>query len=251
MNHGRIIVITGAPGTGKTTTASAVAKESDLEKSVHMHTDDFYHYLSKGAIPPHLPESNEQNLIVIEAFLEAAKRYARGGYDVIVDGIVGPWFLEPWLNIVQEHYEVHYIVLRASKEETMKRAIERSKLDRKTNIELVETMWKQFSNLGIYELNVIDTTTHSIKDTVSAVKEKIYEVHYIVLRASKEETMKRAIERSKLDRKTNIELVETMWKQFSNLGIYELNVIDTTTHSIKDTVSAVKEKIVSGTALLF
>ena len=70
-------------------------------------------------------------------------------------------------------------------------------------------------------------------------------------RASKEETMKRAIERSKLDRETNIELVETMWNQFSNLGIYELNVIDTTTHSIKDTVSAVKEKIVSGTALLF
>ena len=55
----------------------------------------------------------------------------------------------------------------------MKRAIERSKLDRETNIELVETMWKQFSNLGIYELNVIDTTTHSIKDTVSAVQEKI------------------------------------------------------------------------------
>ena len=49
MNQGRIIVITGAPGTGKTTTASVVAKESDLEKSVHMHTDDFYHYLSKGA----------------------------------------------------------------------------------------------------------------------------------------------------------------------------------------------------------
>ena len=48
MNQGRIIVITGSPGTGKTTTASAVAKESDLEKSVHMHTDDFYHYLSKG-----------------------------------------------------------------------------------------------------------------------------------------------------------------------------------------------------------
>ncbi|EFT9694530.1 hypothetical protein HVJ55_001764, partial [Campylobacter coli] len=103
----------------------------------------------------------------------AAKRYARGGYDVIVDGIIGPWFLKPWQSLVREHYEVHYIILRASKEETMKRAVERSKLDRETNIELVETMWKQFSNLGIYELNVIDTTTHSIKDTVSAVKEKI------------------------------------------------------------------------------
>ena len=173
MNQGRIIVITGSPGTGKTTSASIVAKESDMDKSVHMHTDDFFHYLSKGAIPPHLPESNKQNLVVIEAFLEAAKRYARGGYDVIVDGIVGPWFLEPWKALAQEDYEVHYIVLRASKKETMKRAVERSKLDRKTNIELVETMWEQFSGLGIYESNVIDTTTFTIKDTVSAIKERV------------------------------------------------------------------------------
>lgn len=41
MNQGRIIVITGSPGTGKTTTASIVAKESNMDKSVHMHTDDF------------------------------------------------------------------------------------------------------------------------------------------------------------------------------------------------------------------
>ena len=104
MKMGRIVVITGSPGTGKTTASSILAKESDLEKSVCMHTDDFYHYLCKGAIPPYLPESNEQNLIVIEAFWEAAKRYARGGYDVIVDGIIGPWFLEPWQNIVHENY---------------------------------------------------------------------------------------------------------------------------------------------------
>ncbi len=173
MNQGRIVIITGAPGTGKTTTASIVAKESDMDKSVNMHTDDFYHYLSKGAIPPHLPESNAQNLIVIEAFLEAAKRYVRGGYDVIVDGIVGPWFLGPWKNLVLERYEVHYIVLRASKEETLKRVVEREKLDRKTNIELVETMWEQFSNLGVYESNVIDTTTYTIKDVASAIKEKV------------------------------------------------------------------------------
>ena len=76
------------------------------------------------------------------------------------------------------------------------------------------------------------------------------QVHYIILRASKEETLKRAVERSKLDRKTNIELVETMWEQFCNLGIYESNVIDTTTYSIQETVSAVQEKIASRAALL-
>lgn len=173
MNKGRITIITGPPGTGKSTVSAIIAKESSMEKSVHMHTDDFYHYLSKGAIPPYLPESNEQNLIVIEAFIEAAKRYARGGYDVVVDGIIGPWFLQPWLNAVYDNYEVHYIILRAGKEETMQRAITRSKLDRETNIELVERMWEQFNSLGDYEFNVIDTADHSVKDTVSAIKENI------------------------------------------------------------------------------
>ena len=173
METGRIIVITGAPGTGKTTISAIGAKGSSMEKAGHMHTDDFYHYLSKGAIPPHLPESNQQNLIVIEAFLEAAKSYARGGYDVIVDGIIGPWFLEPWLNIVREGYEVHYIILRANKAETMKRAIERSKLDRETNIELVEAMWEQFDNLGVYEKNILDTTLLSVEDTVFTIKKKV------------------------------------------------------------------------------
>lgn len=107
------------------------------------------------------------------ALFAAAAAWARGGYDVIVDGIVGPWFLEPWRALAREGYEVHYIVLRAGKEETMRRAVQRAKLDRKTNIELVETMWEQFCGLGRYEAHVIDTTTCSVQETVSAIQEKI------------------------------------------------------------------------------
>ena len=68
MEKGRIVIVAGAPGTGKSTVSAIIAEESDMEKSVYMHTDDFYHYLRKGAIPPHLPESNEQNLIVREEY---------------------------------------------------------------------------------------------------------------------------------------------------------------------------------------
>lgn len=170
MMQGRMIIITGTPGTGKSTTASIVSKESNLSKSVHMHTDDFYQYIQKGAIAPFLPESQEQNTIVIEAFLEAAKRFARGGFDVIIDGIVGPWFLEPWIKAIQDNYEVHYIILRATKEETMRRAINRSKLDEENNIELVEIMWEQFNNLDHYESHVIDTTNQSIEQSASTIK---------------------------------------------------------------------------------
>lgn len=173
MKRGRMVIITGSPGTGKTTTAAMVARESDLEKSVHIHTDDFYHYLSKGAISPHLPQSQDQNLIVIEALLEAAKRFVCGGYDVIVDGIVGPWFLAPWIKTAQDGCEIHYIILRADKEETIKRATGRSKLDRDTNIELVETMWDQFNHLGRYEANIINTTDCSIEETVARIKAAI------------------------------------------------------------------------------
>ena len=173
MSKGRIILITGSPGTGKTTAASIAAKESEMDKSVHMHTDDFFHYLSKGAIPPYLPESSEQNSAVIEAIAAAAEQYACGGYDTVVDGVVGPWFLEPWRALVREGYEVHYIILRASREETMRRALERPKLDNETNTELVKTMWEQFCSLGIYEANVIETTGQSISETVHAIKERI------------------------------------------------------------------------------
>ena len=133
--------------------------------------EKIFHYLKKGAIPPHLPESNAQNGVVIEAFFgEQPNDSSRGGYDVYVDGIVGPWFLEPWLGAARKGYEVHYMVLRASREITLRRAVERSKLDLKTNTELVEIMWEQFCDLGKYEANVIDTTAQTVSETVQSIK---------------------------------------------------------------------------------
>lgn len=173
MSKGRIVIVTGIPATGKSTVSSILAEDTDFAKSVHMHTDDFYHLIKKGRILPHLPESNQQNKVVIEAFLEATKVFAMNDYEVIVDGIIGPWFIEPWIRLANDDYEVHYIILRASKEETLIRARNRSKLDEQTNIELVESMWDQFSNLDKYESHVINTTNQTINQTVISVRKCI------------------------------------------------------------------------------
>jgi len=88
---GSLLVITGPPGSGKSTVAQVVADRFD--KSALVHGDAFFGFLAKGAIPPWLPESNDQNTVVTEASARASGRYADGGYVVVYDGIVGPWFL--------------------------------------------------------------------------------------------------------------------------------------------------------------
>ena len=169
MAQGRIVLITGCPGTGKTTVSALLARSSPLERSVHLRTDDLYRALSKGAIPPWLPGSENQNAIVVDAFLAAAKRFAEGGYDVIVDGVVGPWMLAPWRAAAGEGCEIHYIALRAGREATLARAAGREKLTAEENAAIVEAMWPQFADLGPWEGHALDTTALSEGETVARI----------------------------------------------------------------------------------
>jgi predicted ABC-type ATPase len=88
---GTLLVITGPPGAGKSTVALVMANAA--EPSVLVEGDVFFGFLMRGAIEPWLPESNEQNEVVTRAAASAAGRFAAGGFRVIYDGVVGPWFL--------------------------------------------------------------------------------------------------------------------------------------------------------------
>lgn len=182
MYPGRMVIITGAPGTGKTTAASVIAAESDFPKSVHMRTDDFYHHLCKGTVPRHLPEAYEQNSTVIQAFMEAAKCYVRGGYDVIIDAVIGPKYLEYWRKTARDGYEIHYLVLRASKEETLRRARERSKKWNKPfDPESIASVWEQFHFLGQYESHAVNTMELSPEATVLRIQDIIKKGTHLLL----------------------------------------------------------------------
>jgi hypothetical protein len=75
-------------------------------------------FIKAGSIPPWQTEAHGQNVTVIDVLAGAAARYAEGGYFVLVDGIIGPWFLDAFRNL---GVALHYIVLRPEEAQTMPR----------------------------------------------------------------------------------------------------------------------------------
>jgi energy-coupling factor transporter ATP-binding protein EcfA2 len=88
---GSLLLITGPPGAGKSTVAWILANRS--EQSIYVEGDRFFDFLAAGAVPPWLAEADAQNQVVMRAAGAAAGQYVLGGYDVVYDGVVGPWHL--------------------------------------------------------------------------------------------------------------------------------------------------------------
>jgi cytidylate kinase len=110
-HHGHVaelIVVTGPPGAGKTTAAHALS--ALFERSALVAGDDFFAFIDQGYIAPWTGEAHQQNDIVIGAAAAAAGRLAVGGYTVVFDGVIGPWFLRAFTAATCLG-AVHYVVL--------------------------------------------------------------------------------------------------------------------------------------------
>lgn len=173
---GKIVLVSGACGTGKSTLSRLLAEKSAWAHTVHMHTDDFYQYIRKGYTAPWLDESGDQNETVIEAAAAVAARFAAGGYEVYVDGVIGPWFLKPWLNLVRTGLDVRYIVLRPDEPCTVRRAAEREQREEfPLDSGAVQKMWRMFANLDEYEANAIDTTGQTAEESAAFIQKQLRE----------------------------------------------------------------------------
>jgi adenylate kinase family enzyme len=164
---GAVVVLTGPPGSGKTTVAPLIADQFPL--SLHLVADHFWEYLRRGWVEPWKPESARQNDVVISALGAAVAAYARGGYTVVVDGIIGPWYIDAFAEAASsDGFELHYVILRPAREVAAGRATARS-AGHLVEVEPVQKMYTAFESLGAFEAHVFDNSVLDASATAAHV----------------------------------------------------------------------------------
>ncbi|MFE7407566.1 DUF664 domain-containing protein [Isoptericola sp. NPDC057559] len=164
-----VTILTGPPGAGKTTVAALLTAE--LERpTVNLTTDTFYRSIATGFVPPYLAGSQRQNETVAAAIVGAVSAYVRGGYEVVVDGVVGPWFLPPFREAAaREGWDLAYVVLRPALDVALARAGGRADAELR-DPDAVRSMHAAFGDLAGLEPHARDTGAEEPADTAAALR---------------------------------------------------------------------------------
>lgn len=170
-----LIVVTGPPGSGKSTVAQVLSKA--FEPSALVAGDDFFAFLEQGYVPPWTAEAHRQNEVVVGATAAASGRLAAGGYTVVYDGVIGPWFLDAFGGATGLE-RLHYAILLPPERECAERVRSRTGHGF-TDLDATHHMYGEFADASISDQYVIRTVA-SPGLIASSIYERVSEGSLVV-----------------------------------------------------------------------
>ena len=166
-----LIVVAGPPGAGKSTVARILA--DGFARSALVVGDDFFAFVRQGYVNPWLDEANQQNDVVIQAAAAATGRLVTGGYQVVYDGVIGPWFAPTFLAATGLD-AMHYAVLLPSLDCCLARVTDRTGHGF-TDLPATEQVHQQFAAAGIPARHLFTDDSDDPPTTVARVRAGVSE----------------------------------------------------------------------------
>jgi chloramphenicol 3-O-phosphotransferase len=159
MGVGTLLLLTGSPGSGKTTVAPLLADRH--EPSVCLDLDWFFSKLRRGAVAPWQTEAHRQNRVVLTAAAQAVTAFAAGGYFTVAEGILYPFMLDLFVAASEPRgVTLNYAVLRAPlgvvQHRVQARRTEPAHAGALADGDVVDDLWTQFEAHGVAERHRVD-----------------------------------------------------------------------------------------------
>lgn len=165
-----LIVVTGPPGAGKSTVAQVLSKL--FEPSARVAGDDFFAFIDQGYIAPWTAEAHDQNEVVVGAAAAASGQLVVGGYTVVYDGVIGPWFLDTF-GVATGLERLNYAVLLPPERVCLERVRSRTGHGF-TDLDAARHMYREFAKAEVADRHVVKSAA-SAEAVASSILEMVLE----------------------------------------------------------------------------
>ncbi len=174
----RIFIITGTPGSGKTSVATGLMRRFPF--GLHIPVDDLREWVISGIVHP-VPvwteEAGRQFRFARQAAAQVARIYAAGGFAVAIDDVISPSEAQELFAVPLAGYALHTVLLRPALEIALERNARRTSKAFDTEV-LADPIARLYRAMDVSPYIaagwiIIDNSTLSTEETVDHILDAV------------------------------------------------------------------------------